>query len=87
MQPLGFVDDGLENFLHHARIQIAGFRPRLALREHLPAMARIADALAVVLERQRGKRVFLTFDEQPDEITIDGIHRRADVGQVTAGTG
>jgi len=86
MQPFGFVDDGLKDFLHHPRIQFAGGGPFLALRKHFPAMPGITDALAVVLELQRRKRIFLACGEQLDEIAINGIDRRAYVGEVTAGS-
>lgn len=87
MQAFGFVDDGLEYFLHHAGIEIATQCPCLARDKHIRAMLQIADALAVMLEDQRGQCVFLTFDEQPDEVAIDGIYRAAYVGEVTAITG
>ncbi len=84
MQSFGFVDDDLKYLLHHARVQLAGCRPHLALREHGFAMPRIAYAFAVVLELQRGKRIFLALGEQPDKVTIDGVNRRTYVHEVTA---
>ena len=84
MQSFGFVDDDLKYLLHHARVQFAGRRPRLALREHGFAVPRIAYAFAVVFELQRGKRVFLALGEQPDKVAIDGVNRRTYVHEVTA---
>jgi hypothetical protein len=84
MQSFGFVDDGLKYLLHHAWIQLTGRGPRLALREHGFAVSRIAYALAVVLELQRGKCVFPALGEQPDNVAVDGVNRRAYVHEVTA---
>ena len=84
VQSLGFVDDSLKYLLHHARVQLAGRRPHLALREHGFAMPRIAYAFAVVLELQRGKRIFLALGEQPDKVAVDSVDRRAYVHEVTA---
>ena len=84
MQSFGFVDDGLKYLLHHARVQLAWHRPRLALREHGFAVPRIAYAFAVVLELQRRKRVFLAPGEQPHKVAIDGVDCRAYVYEVTA---
>ena len=84
MQPFGLVDDSLKDLLNHPRIQFAGLRPTHALREHRFAVPRIANAFAIMFEFQRGKRVFLAFGEQPDEIAVDGVDRRTYVNEVTA---
>ena len=84
VQSFGFVDDGLKYLLHHARVQFAGRRPRLALCEHGFAVPRIAYVFAVMLELQRGKRIFLAPGEQPDKVAVDGVNRRTYVHEVTA---